>query len=428
MKKNFLTFSIEGVKQIANTLSGEAKQFADAVIAAFESAEAEEVEHDITSLKTKIEEIAAQFAKQDEEVAEKLNRVKNEILAKVGGAKKDVKDAFTPQVRNAIAHAIFNARSREDGIKNVLDIAEKAGVEVMRTKNDLTGLSFEQIVDYAIQFKQDDSDDIFDALYKTNRTKFFCAEIDESDKDQIAKQWLGVSVEEAEKAIQEVTVEGKTIDTKMVYKRQRVAVEDMIDAAEHGQESALQSDVRTELRRGVKGVSVRAILIGDVVNPNKSKITCFETIGTKKRTDLFTTVINPAVAGAPVLADFRKAAAKVKTATKWIFMTEDLKLALATRIYAAGGTQFFFTDDELAAQLGVNRIITKDYIANEEGLHAVILDPNEYWVKVKQESDVAWPKYEENAQHFMYEMYMGGAIHGLQSTAVLREATGSSAS
>ena len=101
MKKNYLTFDIEGVKQIANTLSGEAKQFADAVIAAFESAEAEEAEHDITSLKTKIEEIAAQFAKKDEEVAEKLNRVKNEILAKVGGGDgyfaKGVKALFTKQ-------------------------------------------------------------------------------------------------------------------------------------------------------------------------------------------------------------------------------------------------------------------------------------------------------------------------------------------
>lgn len=419
MKKNFLTFSIEGVKQIANTLSGEAKQFADAVIAAFESAEAEEAEHDITSLKTKIEEIAAQFAKQDEEVAEKLNRVKNEILAKVGGSPKDIKDKFTPEVCNAIAHAMLNSRGKDTVVKDVMEVA---------VKNDLTGLSFEAIVDYAIQFHQDDSDEVFDALYKTNRTKIFYAEIDETNSKEIAKQWNGVGGGVTEKEIQELAVEGKSINTKYVFKRQRVAQEDLDDAAEHGQEAALEGDVRNELRKAVKALIVKSILVGDTVNSNGSKVTTFETVGTKKRTDAFTTIVNPAVANTPKLSDFRAAADAVKTERKWMFLTSSLKLALAKRLYASGGTEFFFTDEELAAQLGVDRIITKDYIANVEGLHAIVIDPDQYWVKAKNEIDVAVPEYWQNARGFLYEINGGGIVRGLRSTAVLCEVAGSSAS
>ena len=426
MKKNFLTFSIEGVKQIANTLSGEAKQFADAVIAAFESAEAEEAEHDITSLKTKIEEIAAQFAKQDEEVAEKLNRVKNEILAKVGGAKKDVKDAFTPQVRNAFAAAIFNARGLK-GVQNAIDsVAAEYGIEVRKTKNAVTGLSYAEIIDYALQLKQENNDEIFDALYKTNRSKWFYGELDPTDRTNIAKQWAKSSTDP--KAVQSLALEGKTIATAYIYKLQELANEDIDDAREAGQETELLRDIRNELERAVKGLAVRAMFVGDAYNASGSKVTTFETIGTKTRSDIFTTVVNPAVANTVTLEEVRKAASKVKTERKWVVMSEDLKLALSKRMYASGGTPFFFTDEELAAQLGVDRVIAKDFIAEVEGLHAVVFDPAEYWVKIKNTIDTPFPDYRNNRQGLVYEMNMGGAIHGLQSTAVLCEVAGSSPS
>ena len=205
---------------------------------------------------------------------------------------------------------------------------------------------------------------------------------------------------------------------------QCLANEDLDDAREAGEEARLLNDIREELVRAVKGLAVRAILVGDAYNANGSKVTVFETIGTKAATDLFTTVVNPAVANTITLADVRKTAAKVKTRRKWAFMTEDLKLALATRIYAAGGTEFFFSDEELAAQLGVDRVIAKDCIGEVQGLHAVILDPDEYWVKEKNVIDTAFPEFRDNRQGYIYEMNMGGAIHGLESTAILAEAAG----
>jgi hypothetical protein len=162
--------------------------------------------------------------------------------------------------------------------------------------------------------------------------------------------------------------------------------------------------------------------VGDTYNPNGSKVTVFETIGTKTATDLFTTVVNPATANTVTLGDLRAAAAEVKTAKKWAVVTSATKLALAEYLSAAGATPRFLTDAELAEQIGVDRVIDKDFIGEETGLHAVIFDPSEYWVKEKNVIDTPFPEYRDNRQGYIYEINMGGAIHGLKSTAVLREA------
>lgn len=420
MKKQYL--KLEGVRRIANTLSGDAKDFADAVVAAFEEAETDEAEHDIESLKNKIEEIAAKFAEQEQAVAERINKVKNELLRMVTNDAKPA-DKFTREVRNQIVNAIMTARGIE-AVKNGIDaVCREAGIEV-RKKNAVTGLSYAEIIDYALQLKQENNDEIFDALYKTNRSKWFYGELDPSDPTNIAKQWSKSSADP--KAEQTLALDGKSIATAYVYKLQSLANEDLDDAREAGQEAELLRDVRDELERAVKGLAVRAIFVGDAYNASGSKVTTFETIGTKKRTDLFTTVVAPAAANAVTLADVRKAASKVKTETKWAIVTEDTKLSLATRLYAAGGTEFFLTDEELAAQLGVDKVIAKDFIGDIDGLKAIIFDPNEYWVKEKNVIDTPFPDYRNNRQGLVYEINMGGAIHGLQSSAILTTAAGSS--
>lgn len=423
MAKTFV--KMEGVRKIANTLSGEAKDFADAVVAAFEEANADENEHDITSLKTKIDEIAANFAKQSQEVAERVARAKAEILAIVNGTGANVKDQFTPKVCEEIIRNLVMARTKEDAIERVLNAAESNGIKVAR-KNDVSGLSFAQVIDYAILVKQDESDEIFDALYKTNRTRINYAELDQTDADEIAHQWNGITEGVATKLIQDLAVEGKNISTKYIYKRQRVANEDLDSAEAAGALGELEGDVRRELAKAVKALAVKAILIGDAVNADGSKVTVFETIGTKAATDLFTTVVNPTTPNTVTMLDVRKTAEAVKTEKKWAVMSSDLKLQLAAKVYASGGSQFFLSDDELAAQLGVSRIFVKDYIENVNGLHCVIFDPDQYWVNEKKVMDVAFPQYENNTRNYLYEINMGGIVRGLQSSAILAEESGSS--
>ena len=418
MKKNLIKNLVASMRKVANSLTEDARAQWDEMVAAVEALEAEEAEHTITELNDKIAEIEGKYA-SNEEVAERIQKLRNEVMQQMNAGAKNVKDAFTPAVCKAIANAIMNSR----GVRNTLESIEKVcaenGIEV-RKKNTVTGLSYAEIIDYALQLKQENNDEIFDALYKTNRSKFFYGELDPTNASNIAKQWSKTS--ETQKAEQELALNGKAILTAYIYKLQSLAHEDLDDAREAGQEPALLRDIREELMRAVKGLAVRAALVGDAYNPNGSKVTTFETIGTKTASDLFTTVVNPATANTVTLADIRKAASKVKTARKWCVLTPDLKLALATRLYAAGGTEFFFTDQELAEQLGVDRVIDKDFIGEVTGLHAIIFDPNEYWVKEKNTIDTPFPEYRDNRQGYLYEINMGGAIHGLESTAVVREA------
>ena len=421
MNKNYLTIA-NALKKLANGLSeedqNELEQIAAAVTALAGRADDEgkaEIAARIEQLKADLEKVEANVA---ENVAERIQKLRNELTGSL--TKKDVKEAFTPAVRKAISNAILDSHY---GLQNTLDaieaVCKENGIEV-RKKNSVTGLTFAEVIDYALQLKQENNDEIFDALYKTNRSKFFYGELDPTKPANIAKQWNKNS--ETQKAEQELALNGKAISTAYIYKLQSLAHEDLDDAREAGLESALLRDIREELMRAVKGLAVRAMLVGDAYNPSGSKVTTFETIGSKTASDLFTTVVNPATPNTVTLADIRKAASKVKTAREWCVLTPDLKLALATRLYAAGGTEFFFTDQELADQLGVDRVIDKDFIGEVTGLHAIIFDPSEYWIKEKNTIDTPFPEYRDNRQGYLYEINIGGAIHGLKSTAVVREA------
>lgn len=407
MSKN----KLNGLKELRNTLSGNAREFADEVVKAFEALEADSNEHDVTALKNEIDEIAAKFEQQGAEVAEKIAKVREQIMSELRSNKMNVADKFTKEVKEAIATALMSKKYKQDAIDAVMEVAKR---------NDISGLTFPEIVDYALELKIDEGDFFFENLRKVQRNKFFYGELDTSDPEQIAKQWDKSSV--TAKEVQALALEGKTINTKYIYKRQRLAQEDLDAAEVAGQYAQLQKDLRQELRTMVEVGATRAILIGDTVNPVGQRITTFETIGTKTATDMFTTVLNPEVASTITISDLAKLAAAVKTERKWLVISNNSLLELRKFTYATGGTETLKSEDEIAAMVGVEKIIKKDYLDGVEGLHAIILDPDEYWVHEVKTLDLVYPEYDKNAIVFQFEKNMGGAIHGIQSTAVLREA------
>ncbi len=417
MKKKLLNvIAAINARLTKNTLSEDARALWEEVRAAFEALAEDGEEHTITELADQFEQIKAKYDTQNEEVANRIQAVRDEVMAMVKDT-KSVKDKFTPEVRRAIANAIHSAHNLNEVKENIAEVCKENAIEVRATKNSVSGLSYAEIIDYALQLKQENNDEIFDAVYKTNRSKFFYGELDPTNPKNIAKQHTKNA--DQQKQEQELALNGKTLTTAYIYKLQSLAQEDLDDAREAGEETRLLADIREELMRAVKGLAVRAMLVGDAYNPNGSKVTVFETIGTKTTSDLFTTVVNPAVANTPTILDMRKAASKVKTERKWAVITSDLKLTLSQR--PQGADSHFYTDDELAAQIGVDRVIDKDFIGEVEGLHAVIFDPDEYWVKEKNMIDVAFPEFRDNRQGYIYEINMGGAIHGIESTAVLCE-------
>lgn len=410
MKKDFL-MNVGRLQGIKNALTGDAKDFADAVLSAFQSMADDDREHGVEELTAKVEEIAGNFvSKQD--VENKIAEVRESILRMVRANGAGEKSKLTPAIAKQVANAILRSRSRAEAF---------AAIDGVIAKNDLTGITYQELVDYTLNIKQEDADEVFDALYVTPFAKWFYGELDESNAEQVAKQWDKSQQKGITKDLQNLALNGKSIECKEVYKMQRIANSDLNAAEEAGQQVQLLASVSGELRKAIKAAAVRAILIGDKVNSGNKQITSFETIGTKKATDVFTTVLNPE--GAEVtLVDLLRTVKEVKTERKWLFITSTLEVKLRKMLYAAGGTATIIGLEDMAKMLGVERVINKDYLANEEGLHAIVMSPDEYRVKIRKTNEVPFPEWKENAQYLLSEMDMAGAIHGIKSTAVLRAA------
>ena len=409
MKKNFL-MNLGRLQGIKNALTGDAKDFADAVLAAFQSFADDDAEHGIDELTKKVEEIAGTFA-SNEDVDNKIAEVRESIMQVVrGGATANVENKISGKVVEQVANAILRSRSHSEAIN---------AIEGVMTKNDITGLSYQQLVDYVLNIKQDDADEVFDTLSVTPFAKWFYGELNESNAEQVAKQWDKASQKGVTKDLQTLALNGKSIECKEVYKMQRISNDDVFAAEEAGQLPQLLSSVSAEERKAIKAGVVRAILIGDKVNSGNKQITSFETIGTKKATDVFTTVLNPE--GAEVtLVDLLRTVKAVNTERKWLFITSALEVKLRKMLYAAGGTATIIGLEDMAKMIGVERVINKDYLSDEEGLHAIVMSPAEYRMKIRKTLEMPFPEWKENAQYLLSEMYIGGAIHGIKSTAVLR--------
>ena len=408
MKKDFL-MNVGRLQGIKNALTGDAKDFADAVLSAFQSMQDDDQEHGVEELTAKVEEIAGEYvSKQDME--NKIAEVRESILRMVRANGTGEQSKLTPEIAKQVANSILRSRSHAEAF---------AALDGVIAKNDLTGITYQGLVDYTLNIKQEDADEVFDALSVTPFTKWFYGELDEKNAEQVAKQWDKSQEKGITKDLQKLALNGKSIECKEVYKMQRIANSDLNAAEEAGQQVQLLASVSGELRKSIKAAAVRAILIGDKVNSGNKQITSFETIGTKKATDVFTTVLNPE--GAEVtLVDLLRTVKAVKSERKWLFITSALEVKLRKMLYAAGGTATIIGLEDMAKMIGVERVINKDYLAEEEGLHAIVMSPDEYRVKIRKTNEVPFPEWKENAQYLLAEMDMAGAIHGIKSTAVLR--------
>ena len=410
MKKDFL-MNVGRLQGIKNALTGDAKDFADAVLSAFQSMADDDKEHGVEELTAKVEEIAGNFV-SNQVLENKIAEVRESILRMVRANGAGEQPKLTKEIANQVANGVLHARTRSEAF---------TALDGVIAKNDLTGITYQELVDYTLNIKQDDSDEVFDALSVTPFAEWFYGELDGSNSEQIAKQWDKSQQKGITKDLQQLALNGKKISCKPVYKMQRISNDDVFAAEEAGQLPELLASVSAEERKAIKAGVVRAILIGDKVNSGNKQITSFETIGTKKATDVFTTVLNPE--GAEVtLVDLLRTVKAVKTERKWLFITSALEVKLRKMLYAAGGTATIIGLEDMAKMIGVERVINKDYLSDEEGLHAIVMSPAEYRMKIRKTLEMPFPEYKENAQYLLSEMYIGGAIHGIKSTAVLRAA------
>ena len=399
-------------RRVANAFSEKGQEAADAIRALIDELESAEVEVDETALAEKIQEVLANAepnTKTEEAIANAIAKRMQAITDTVGAKN------LSAAVKNQISAAILRAASKEE-VKNA--------VNAVLVKNDVTGLTFEDVVDYAVVESWGDLNPIFKQLHKTFFTKFFYNGQDVKTATLLAKQWDKSG--DTEKKIQEIAVTGKQILTKYIYKRQRAAQEDLDEIEKAGGLTNFLRFINEELDRMIVNTIVMAILIGDNVNELADRVTTFETIGSKKVSDLFTKVLNPE--GETVtLKDFRRACDAVKNPNgkrKVAILSTSMLSQISEFKYSGTGTIMYRSTDEVAKQLGVDEVILCDLLDPEEGIYGIVMLPDGYWYNEKNAISVAYPKYEENVMNYQKERNIGGAIHDLFSTAVLKRANG----
>lgn len=396
-------------RRVANAFSEKGQEAADAIRALIDELESAEVEVDETALAEKIQEVLANAepnTKTEEAIANAIAKRMQAITDTVGAKN------LSAAVKNQISAAILHAASKEE-VKNA--------VNAVLVKNDVTGLTFEDVVDYSVVESWGDLNPIFKQLHKTFFTKFFYNGQDVKTATLLAKQWDKSG--ETEKKIQEIAVTGKQILTKYIYKRQRAAQEDLDEIEKAGGLTNFLRFINEELDRMIVNTIVMAILIGDNVNELADRVTTFETIGSKKVSDLFTKVLNPE--GETVtLKDFRRACDAVKNPNgkrKVAILSTSMLSQISEFKYSGTGTIMYRSTDEVAKQLGVDEVILCDLLDPEEGIYGIVMLPDGYWYNEKNAISVAYPKYEENVMNYQKERNIGGAIHDLFSTAVLKK-------
>ena len=408
-------------RQINDTLTGEKSQeLKDALNALITELDSSEIEVDEKAFAEKVADTIKSYLSDPEAdvpaavanaIAQKMKAVKDSVSTESNGK-------LSQKIQNQVIKTLLNARSTDrDAVRN--------SVQAILVENGVSGLTFEQTIDYTIATKWEDLNPLLAKLKRTFISKFFYTTDSINAVSLIAKRWDKASAAGIEKKLQEIATLNKSISTDYAYVRQMVNQADLDDIGEAGQESTFLAWISNELDLQLANTLVRAILIGDNVNIAGERVTTFETIGTKAATDAFTIVQNPAVALTVDVSDIRTMCDKIFNPNgepKVLIISQALLTSLSAYTYAAGGDVHYRSTEEMAGQFGVSEIYITDFLTQVAGLHAICMIPSGYWYKEKKSINVSWQEYKENRLYYMKEKNVGGAIHDLLSTAVLKEA------
>ena len=387
-------------KQIKNELTEDAAELRRSLLELLDELDNAQVEVDEAELASRVREMIDAYNREDSN--EVPAAVANAIAAKFKALQDSMpkSDKMTPAIKNQVAAAILRSKGRE---------AISDAVNAVMVKNGITGLTFNDVIDFAINDNWGDSDELFAALKKVRFSKFFYTSDDFNDSDLVAHGWVKTS--ESEKVIQQLTVNGKTISTQYIYKRQQIAFEDLDDIEESGSTATFLRWLDEELDRQIVN-SIVAVMLGDTTH--FTDITTIESLLGTGATDAFRTAVTVTNATAITFSEARSIADAVRTGigAKWMVMTQAQLTALAKFKYASGGDDIFRSKEEVAAMLGVDRIYVTD-----KATAVVCFVPSEYWVKEKNAMQVSYPKYEFNVMNYQRERNIGGAVHGLKTVA-----------
>lgn len=407
-------------QNIRNSFSEDGKAAADAIVAALDALANDEGEMTAEDVKKAAEDAVNAILGGEnlpENVTEKIRKMtENAVKAEIKNAKTalQVTDKKLPnEIRNKVAAAILDCKGKSE---------VKDAVMKVLTENGISGLEYAEVIDYTIVENWGDEDELYKALNVTPVTEWFYSEQDIDDADILAHGWFDES--EGNKVAQEVVATPVKLSPDFVYKAQSIKNSQVAKMRNAGNETQFLSWITNELRRMNHNTQVAAILVGDQFNEAGKKLDMFAPIK-RTETDAFVYVTTAAEDGTnyATLQEVRAAVDKVESKGQevWAIMNKQQLTALAEFVYAEGGSTSYRTKEEIAGQLGVDKIYISKYVSAKYGAHCIIMTPKEYWVNRddRNTAEVAYPKWEDNTQKFLYEEFTAGALHGLLSAAVV---------
>lgn len=224
------------------------------------------------------------------------------------------------------------------------------------------------------------------------------------------------------KTVESLTVTPQSLNTTIIYKKQLIAQEDIDDLNESGEYGEFIDFVTQELKNSVETFIVGNILGGELSENNDyldSYIYRFTKTGISS---VFTTKIEKtqessddySYVNIDNIITLSKSVKKHQV--KWLVINPDDLQGLYNLSYDNIGVYNFVSKSSLADIFDVDYIYSTPLITRGK---VICLDPTEYWVRVKNEIEIAYPVYDYNGLSFQYEINVGSKIHSPLTSAML---------
>lgn len=415
---------LKHLKLTKNALSDDAKEYAAQIEALIKEVEAMPEEINADDLKKKIEAIEAAAtkaaeAKADEvtnkmkvEVAKQIAVLQNQIQNSFVEGKKDVHFLKTKEANKSFFETVKNNKSFHSFKSEWKKVLVEKGV----VKNDidsngvlLPAAALEGITDL---IKEQNS---LISLLPTLSSRTYKLAVNmmnpEADESRAGRHTKGET-----KTKQLWNLAPKTIRREIIYKLLAVDYETI---SECDNETSLLNYIKMELVKMFTNEIERAILVGDGrLISDKRHITSFETIA-RDTSNAFITVINTSNS----LCDIEEAAAAVDSIESGnnlvAVMSKAQRRKLKRFVAATGGSVQFISDEILADQLGVTKILINEHVKAENNACLIVIDVDSYIVLNKTTEELY--DYDLRTNEHLYEVLApaGGGLTKVYSAAVV---------
>lgn len=254
-------------------------------------------------------------------------------------------------------------------------------------------------------------------MLNNTRAKRFVVRLNSDTQDDVNVRAKGHK-QGATKEEQKLKIKSFTIDVQMVYKM--VPIDRLTEFYDDG---ALVDYIIDELYRQIKYEIARCVLVGDGRTPgDPDEITSYIPITAATSDHVTTTSYSGSLSLIENVMAMLNTIDTTDRTDVLLFVDKADLTELRKRVYGAGGTVQYVSAEEVAAQLGVTRIITTPFFGAGETNRACAFIPSLYATV----GDVENPRYEAfhefktNKDYHRLEAPVGGAPEGLLMGGLLK--------